>query len=66
MVSDEEKKTLLANKKISPENSGISGLNSGVGGIRTRVQTSDKRAFYKFRFRLILELELTENCPYKP
>tara|TARA_B100001079_G_scaffold155511_1_gene133268 strand:- start:201 stop:398 length:198 start_codon:yes stop_codon:yes gene_type:complete len=65
-LSDDEKKTLLATKKTSPKNTGLSGLNSGVGGIRTRVQTSDKRAFYKFRFRLILELELTENCPYKP
>jgi len=53
-------------EKRSPENTRLSGLNSGVGGIRTRVQTSDKRDFYKFRFRLILELELTENCPYKP
>tara|TARA_B100001559_G_scaffold102672_1_gene86322 strand:- start:2907 stop:3104 length:198 start_codon:yes stop_codon:yes gene_type:complete len=65
-LSDEEKKLYWQLKKISPENTGLSGLNSGVGGIRTRVQTSDKRAFYKFRFRLILELELTENCPYKP
>ena len=53
-------------EKRSPENTESSGLKSGVGGIRTRVQTSDQKAFYKFRFRLILEFELTENCPYKP
>jgi len=41
------------------------GYNGGVGGIRTRVQTSDKKAFYRFRFRLIFESALTENCPYR-
>jgi len=40
--------------------------NSGVGGSRTRVQTSDQKAFYKFRFRLIFELALTETCPNQP
>jgi len=39
-------------------------LLSGVGGIRTRVQTSDQKAFYKFSFRLIFEGILTENSLY--
>ena len=43
----------------------IGEYSGGVGGIRTRVQTSDKKAFYKFRFRLIFESALTENCLYR-
>ena len=53
MVSDEEKKTLLANKKISPENSGISGLNSGVGGTQMKKNNYTPNPFniYKIPFR---------------
>jgi len=36
-------------------------LNGGDGGNRTRVQTSNRRAFYMLISQLIFDFELTKN-----